>query len=192
MLRDIFLTFQFVSFTCRLQPCRDVSRPSSFLLPVQHISFPWSHMQQLEASVSASSLPTSGLAARCPWSLVRHWHDWARRSCFGARQCGYGHRSRLAGSWISSTAISIWTPVMWQYDRDYAIWGQVAGAERGKLGGWVQGRSGERQGKLLQEQPEAAEGTETDRFESWENKLKHLEVRTLAHSHSLKKQLTQP
>lgn len=81
---------------------------------------------------------------------VHHWHDWARHSCYGAGQSKFGHGSRIAGSWISSAAISIWTPVMWQYDRDYAIWGRVAGAdnERGaKCKPWSRagGRRGFRQ-----------------------------------------------
>lgn len=37
---------------------------------------------------------------------------------------------QAAGSWICYVAISIWTPVMWQYDRDYTIWGWEAGPDR--------------------------------------------------------------
>ncbi len=106
------------------------------LPPVQHISFPavltisQGPLPSPVMSTLASSPPTTSLTAQCLWSPVHHWHDWARHSCYGARQSGYGHWSRLAGSWISNAAISIWTPVMWQYDRDYGIWGWVAGADR--------------------------------------------------------------
>lgn len=73
-----------------------------------------------------SPLPAGPLCLRSP---AYHWHDWARHSCCRAGQSAVGHRSRLASSWISSAAISIWTPVMWQYDMDYSIWGRVAGAD---------------------------------------------------------------
>lgn len=56
---------------------------------------------------------------------------------------GMGPGPGLPACWISSAAISIWTPVMWQYDRDYAIWGQVAGAGRQRGAGWEVGQNAE-------------------------------------------------
>lgn len=76
--------------------------------------------------------PACMAAFLCLRSLVSHWHEWARRSCYGGRAERVRAPVQTAGSWISSAAISIWTPVMWQYDRDYAIWGREAGVDRGR------------------------------------------------------------